>query len=90
MRNLMTTVASLALLSGQVAVAQTAVRPSAASESPIAAPSLAGELRLVDTAPIGHRQPHARDVPLESASNLQQPSAEDAKVDRKLTICRGC
>jgi hypothetical protein len=40
--------------------------------------------------PIGHRQPHARDVPLENASDLERIGEEDAAVDRKLTICRGC
>ena len=42
------------------------------------------------TAPIGHRQPHASDIPTASSgpSLLDQ---EDALVDRKISgICRGC
>jgi hypothetical protein len=48
--------------------------------------SLARETRLAGGAPIGHRQPHAADVPSENASDLEQLSAGDAAVDRKLNI----
>ena len=43
-------------------------------------------------APVGHRQPTSADVPqneLLSAWERQQ-RVLDAKLDRKLTICRGC
>jgi hypothetical protein len=41
-------------------------------------------------APIGHRQPQARDVPFESSSGFERISEEDRAIDRKLIICRGC
>ena len=41
-------------------------------------------------APIGHRQPTARDVPPQSERNLGTRSREDEDLDRKMQICRGC
>jgi hypothetical protein len=41
-------------------------------------------------APVGHRQPHTRDVPSENARDLEHVDEENAAVDRKLNICRGC
>ena len=90
MRNLIKTIALLALLGSRAAIAQTVGRSSAGPASPIVASSLARDTRLVGGAPIGHRQPHARDVPSENLSGLEQLSAEDTAVDRKLNICRGC
>jgi hypothetical protein len=90
MRNLIKTAALLALLGGRAAIAETVGRSSAGPASPPVALSLARETRLVGGAPIGHRQPHANDVPSEDAGGLEQLSAEDAAVDRKLNICRGC
>jgi hypothetical protein len=46
-------------------------------------------MRLID-APIGRCQPHANEVPSVNASDLEHIGAEDAAVDRKLIICRGC
>jgi hypothetical protein len=41
------------------------------------------------TAPVGHRQPHASDVPATASQYLLDQ--EDAIVDRKISgICRGC
>jgi hypothetical protein len=90
MRNLIKTVVLLALLGGRMAIAQTIGRSSAGPASPTMASSLAGDTRLVVGAPIGHRQPHAGDLPLENAGVLEQLSAEDAAADRKLNICHGC
>lgn len=85
LRNLITTIALLSLLSGPVALAQTT--GSAGSSARPA--SLAPDTRLIWRAPIGHRQPHAGDVPLEN--DLEHISAEDAAVDRKINnICRDC
>lgn len=43
------------------------------------------------TAPIGHRQPHAADVPATTMGPLDFLDQEDANVDRKISgICRGC
>ena len=43
------------------------------------------------TAPVGHRQPHASDVPSASSGSLDFLDQEDANVDRKISgVCRGC
>ena len=55
-----------------------------------APPSLMQNTRSLGGAPVGHRQPHTSDVPSQNASDLEHISEEDAAVDRKLTICRGC
>jgi len=47
-------------------------------------------VRLVSEAPVGHRQPRVRDVPSQNPGDLEHLTDEDAAVDRKLTICRGC
>jgi len=41
-------------------------------------------------APIGHRQPRAKDVPPWIQDNLGTRSLEDEAIDRKLRICRDC
>ena len=41
-------------------------------------------------APIGHRQPRARDLRSEDPGELEHIGEEDRAVDRKLIICRGC
>ncbi|WP_407174351.1 hypothetical protein [Bradyrhizobium sp. STM 3562] len=48
------------------------------------------QMQMARGAPIGHRQPQAKDVPSENPSDLERVSEEDRAVDRKLTICRGC
>ena len=91
MRNVIKIVTILALLGSRDAMAQTVglARPS---ESTAAAgrPSSAQETRLIAEAPIGHRQPRARDVPSQGPGELERLTREDAAVDRKLVICRGC
>lgn len=43
------------------------------------------------SAPVGHRQPRAADIPAAAASSQQIIDQEDAIVDRKIKgICRGC
>jgi hypothetical protein len=86
-RNLIKTLVLLTLLGDRGAMAQTVGRSSA---GPITASSLVRDTRLVGSAPIGHRQPHAADLPSRDAAVLEQLSAEDVAVDRKLYICRGC
>jgi hypothetical protein len=83
MRNLITTMAFLALI-GAPAMAQTG---SNAGSSGAANPAPARE------APVGHRQPRVSDVP--SEKNLSDPndplSKENAALDKKIkSICRGC
>jgi hypothetical protein len=52
--------------------------------------STAGQAGGVREAPVGHRQPRAKDLP--SGSNETPPirSPEEQDVDRKLRICRDC
>jgi hypothetical protein len=84
MRNLITTMAMLALIGSPAAMAQTGSNtgsPGASSSAP------------AREAPTGHRQPRAGDVP--SEKNLNDPndplSKENALLDKKIkSICRGC
>jgi hypothetical protein len=93
MRKLIKILAVLALLGSGGATAQTVgtARSSAGSSTAASAPfSLTQDTRLIGQAPVGHRQPRARDVPSQSPSELERVTAEDAAIDRKLIICRGC
>ena len=49
-----------------------------------------GQPTNVRQAPVGHRQPTAKDVPPSVDQNLGARSPEDQAVDRKLRICRDC
>jgi hypothetical protein len=43
------------------------------------------------SAPVGHRQPRAADIPASTTVSQQTLDQEDANVDRKIrNICRGC
>ncbi|WP_249168189.1 hypothetical protein [Bradyrhizobium elkanii] len=43
------------------------------------------------SAPVGHRQPRAADIPATTSTSQQVIDQEDAIVDRKIKgICRGC
>lgn len=93
MRNLITTVALLAIIRSPAAIAQTtgSARWSAGPASPTLSSSLMPDTRSSGSAPIGHRQPHARGVPSENSNDIERISEEDAEVDRKINnICRGC
>lgn len=93
MRNLIKTVAVLALLGSRGAIAQTVgtARSSAGISTAATAPfSQTQDTRSIGSAPVGHRQPHARDVPSEIPGELERLTAEDAAIDRKLIICHGC
>ncbi|HEX9209909.1 MAG TPA: hypothetical protein VF901_05320 [Bradyrhizobium sp.] len=77
--------ASLLVLLGGAAVAQTGTKGSTSSGA-----TSSGSL---PEAPVGHRQPRAGDVPNEK--NLSDPNnpvnKEDAALDKKIkSICRGC
>jgi hypothetical protein len=82
----------LALLGSRATIAQTIGNAGSSARSVTAtAPSLLTQkAQLIGGAPVGHRQPHARDVPSENAVDLEHIGDEDAAVDRKLNICRGC
>ena len=77
--------ASLAVLLGGTAVAQTGTKGSSSSGA------TAGTL---PPAPVGHRQPRAGDVPNEKnvSSDPNDPlSKENLALDKKIkSICRGC
>ena len=69
MRNLITTIALLALLGSPGAIAQTtgSARSSAELASSTARSSMPPDRRLIGSAPIGHRQPRPSDVPSENS-----------------------
>jgi hypothetical protein len=92
MRSLITMATLLTLLGSRATIAQTkgSAGSSAAQANQIVSSSRAQDTRLIGSAPIGHRQPHADDVPSENAGDLEHVGEEDAAVDRKLIICRGC
>ena len=93
MRNFIKTVAVLALLGSRGAIAQTVGTARSSAEAFTTAtvpPSLAQDARLIGGAPVGHRQPRVRDVPSQIPSDLERLTEEDAAIDRKLIICRGC
>ena len=93
MRKLIKTVAVLALLGSRGAIGQTAgiARSSAGFSTAATAPlSLTQDTRLIGRAPVGHRQPQARDLASQSHGELERPTDEDAAIDRKLIICHGC
>jgi hypothetical protein len=80
LRTLITTIALLSLLSSAVARAQTT--GSAGSSARTA--SLAPNTRLIGRAPVGHRQPHADDVPPEN--DVDHLSAEAPQLIARSTI----
>ena len=92
MRNLIRIIVLLALLGNRATIAQTVGSATSLDGPPstTAPRSLMKTTRLIGGAPVGHRQPHARDVPSENAGDLERISKEDAANDRKLIICRGC
>lgn len=69
MRNLIRIVSLLALLGSRTKIAQTigSAASSAGPASAGAASSLMQNTRLIGDAPVGHRQPHAFDIPLQNA-----------------------
>jgi hypothetical protein len=92
MRYLIKMVTLMALLDSPAAIAQTIgdARSSAGPASPTAPSPLMHDARLLGSAPVGHRQPLSRDVPSQNGGDIEHIGAEDAAVDRKLNICRGC
>jgi hypothetical protein len=88
MRNLITTIALLALLGSPGAIAQTtgSARSPAELARPTARSSMKPDTRLIGSAPVGHRQPRPSDVSSENSasSDLEHISAEDAALDRKI------
>ena len=52
--------------------------------------STTGQVESGREAPIGHRQPRARDLPSGPNEGAPIRSPEEQDVDRKLRICRDC
>lgn len=89
MRKLITTIVLLALVDSSVAIAQ-----AAGSRNRATAPATNSSQQLPPaSAPVGHRQPRADQVP--SEKNPMDPNdpvnQENAALDRMINgICRGC
>ena len=84
MKKILVSTAIVVLIGAPTAIAQTGTGSSGTTKS-----SGTG----VPQAPVGHRQPTARDVPNEkNLSNPNDPiNKEDAILDKKIkSICRGC
>jgi hypothetical protein len=84
MKKLFVVIGVLSLGSVAAAIAQTAT-----SDVP-QAPNID---RQIPEAPIGHRQPHAKDLPddLYKRNDAAAAAAADKDLDRKIKgICRGC
>jgi len=84
-----------ALMMSSAAVAQNNPKQpsqlaSASAQTTGQADNSHGQANRVWEAPIGHRQPSARDVPARLQDNYGVRSLEDEAIDRKLRICRGC
>ena len=92
MRNFIRIVAVLAFLGDRASIAQTleTARPSVGYSTARAPLRLTQDTRFSTGAPVGHRQPQAHDVPSQSPGDLERLTEEDAVLDRKLIICRGC
>lgn len=95
-------VVAILLAIGTPSLAETTVQELGAYAAPhqdgtsgIASTSIPSSRRGLETstkpwsAPVGHRQPRAADVPI--STSQQSFDEEDANVDRKInSICRGC
>jgi hypothetical protein len=90
MRKFIGTTLLLALLSSRTAIAETVGLAKVPAASASLLDRSSPDLRLAGGAPIGHRQPQARDVPSENPSDIEHISEADRSLDRKLIICRGC
>jgi hypothetical protein len=87
MMKLVATTVLLTMLGSHLAAAQDSTR-----NAPPPAVKRAQQPQGTPTAPIGHRQPRAGDVPSETGAN--DPSkidAQDRELDRMIKgICKGC
>jgi len=84
MRLLVNTRRTAAIGSVALAIMTWAACDSAAAAPPDPAPS--GQ----QSAPVGHRQPNASNVPESVLRDENAMEAEDSKLDKELNICRGC
>jgi len=85
---------AVAVLAGAAAVQNnpgpSSGRSSGGAQTSGQSDSTTGQVEGLREAPVGHRQPRARDLP--AAPNAAPPirSPEEQDVDRKLRICRDC
>ena len=84
-RAAMLAMASSAVLAGSV-LAQDAADGS--TRRAVEPPRTSGQAPREIQAPIGHRQPAAKDVP--SDGDQAAAKAANREIDRRLNICRGC
>ena len=86
MRKTITAVAFLALIGAPAALAQSRTNTGSGSTA-------ASSSHTTNSAPVGHRQPRASDIPSENSrtGNPGNIDPEEAALDRKIkSICRGC
>lgn len=67
-----------------------ASRPSGGAQTTGQSDNSAGQVQTGREAPVGHRQPRAKDVPAMPNEGAPIRTPEDQDVDRKLRICRDC
>ena len=82
-----------AVLVGNAAVAQNDPGQPSSPSSPSAQTTGQADDDIAPAvwqAPVGHRQPSAKDVPPKVEEDLGIRSPEDEAIDRKLRICRDC
>jgi hypothetical protein len=65
-------------------------RPSGGAQTTGQTDSPTGQVGSGRDAPVGHRQPRAKDLPAGSNESAPIRTPEDQDVDRKLRICRDC
>jgi hypothetical protein len=71
-------------------LAQNDAVPAPPSVPTVDMPTTTGQVIKVPQAPIGHRQPKAKDLPADVDEATTAPTPQDKEVDQKLRICRGC
>jgi hypothetical protein len=84
---------AVAVLAGAAAAQNNpdpASRPSGGAQTTGQTDSTAGQVESGREAPVGHRQPRARDLPASPNGSAPIRSPEEQEVDRKLRICRDC
>ena len=90
MRRLIGTTLLVALLGSRAAIAETVGLAKVPTASARLLDRTGPDLQLAGRAPIGHRQPQAKDVQAEDPGDIERISEADRSLDRKLVICRGC
>ena len=82
--------ALLAMVGSAILAGSALAQDSAASQNrTVEPPRTAGQAPRQLQAPVGHRQPTAKDVPQRDV-NEGAPAPGDRDIDRRLNICRGC